>query len=123
MSEQEKKAVQAFNGEREQGKMLRGFFEQMFYEFQALSRKKPNSVVNRYKVERINRVLKPLKEMMKEEEYACFLETIEEPEETENPDGTVTLKGRTYSDVALMMTQFKSALNRWAAAAVIGKES
>ena len=63
-------------------------------------------------MERLNRVLKPLMEIMKEEAYAALLEEIPMPEEREE-DGQVYLVGLTYSDVALMMTQFKGAVNRF----------
>ena len=113
MTEQEKTAVHDCVNEREYGLMLRDFFEQMFFEFQIQSRKKPNSVVSEYKVERLNRVLIPLMDMMKGEKYAMFLEEIPIPETTEDGDGQETTTGLTYSDAALMMTQFKGAVNRF----------
>lgn len=113
MSNEEKDKVQGFENEREYGLMLRDFFEQLFFEFQMMSRKKPNSVVNEYKVERLNRILKPLMDMMREEAYAGFLEEIPIPDVSEDENGTKTMKGLTYSDVALMMTQFKGAVNRF----------
>ena len=113
MTNQEKEAVQGYASEREYGLMLRDFFEQMFFEFQIQSRKKPNSVVSEYKVERLNRVLVPLMDMMKGEQYAMFLEEIPMPETTEDKNGQKTTTGLTYSDAALMMTQFKGAVNRF----------
>ena len=113
MTEQEKTAVHDCVNEREYGLMLRDFFEQMYFEFQIQSRKKPNSVVSEYKVERLNRVLIPLMDMMKGEKYAMFLEEIPIPETTEDGDGQETTTGLTYSDAALMMTQFKGAVNRF----------
>ena len=113
MTEEEKTAVNDYANEREYGLMLRDFFEQMFFEFQIQSRKKPGSVVSEYKVERLNRILKPLMEMMKGERYAAFLEEIPMPETTEDGNGQKTTTGLTYSDVALMMTQFKGAVNRF----------
>ena len=113
MTNEEKDTVQEFANEREYGLMLRDFFEQLFFEFQIMSRKKPNGVVNEYKVERLNRVLKPLMDMMREETYAGFLEEIPVPEVHEDENGMKTTKGLTYSDVALMMTQFKGAVNRF----------
>ncbi len=112
MTEQEKTAAQQYLDEREYGLMLRDFFDQLFFEFQMQSRKKPNSVVNEYKVERLNRVLKPLRQLMQGETYAAFLEEIPVPEIREDVNGKKTT-GLTYSDVALMMTQFKSAVNRY----------
>ena len=113
MTNEEKDTVQEFANEREYGLMLRDFFEQLFFEFQIMSRKKPNGVVNEYKVERLNRVLKPLMDMMREETYAGFLEEIPIPEVHGDENGMKTTKGLTYSDVALMMTQFKGAVNRF----------
>ena len=86
MPEQEKAAAQQYADEREYGLILRDFFDQLFFEFQMQSRKKPNSVVNEYKVERLNRVLKPLRKMMQGETYAAFLEEIPAPEIKEDTD-------------------------------------
>ena len=113
MTEEEKKNAQDYADERENGLMLRDFFEQLFFEFQMMSRKKPNGVVNEYKVERLNRVLRPLLEMMKGEKYATFLEEIPMPQVKTTKDGEGIKTGLTYSDVALMMTQFKGAVNRF----------
>ena len=113
MTEKEKKAAQDCENEREYGLMLRDFFDQLFFEFQTQSRKKPNSVVNEYKVERLNRILRPLMEMMRTEAYASFLEEIPAPSTKTAEDGKEILAGLTYSDVALMMTQFKGAVNRY----------
>ena len=113
MTEEEEKLVQEYTEEREHGLMVRDFFEQMYFEFQGLARKKPNSVVNLFKVERINQVTGMLKEMMKGEEYAMFLEEIPEPEETENEDGTIIRTGLTYSDVAMILTRYKTAEKRF----------
>ena len=93
--------------------MVRDFFDQLFFEFQIMSRKRPNDVVNENKVKRINKVLEPAMEMMKENPYAGFLELIPEPEELKTDDGKTILTGMSYSDVALLLTQFKGALNRF----------
>lgn len=93
--------------------MLRDFFDQLYYEFQMMSRKNPEGVVNLNKVRRINRILEPLAEMMKDEEYARFLELIPEPEEKETKDGQTMLAGMSYGDTALLMTQFRSAVTRY----------
>ena len=113
MSEEEKENIARYEQERNRGLMLRDFFDQMFYEFQMMSRKNPGAVVNKYKAEVLNRVLKPLTEMMKEEEYAAFIQEIPLPEETENEDGEKAARGLTYSDVALMLTQYRGAVNRF----------
>ena len=93
--------------------MLKDFFDQLFFEFQIMSRKKGSSIVNENKVKRINKVLEPIMEMMKDKPYAVFLELIPEPEMVEKGDGETVITGMSYSDVALLMTQFKGALNRY----------
>ena len=72
-----------------------------------------NSIVNENKVKRINKVLEPIMEMMKDKPYAVFLELIPEPETHETEAGETVTTGMSYSDVALLMTQFKGALNRY----------
>ena len=113
MTENEKEAVQAYATEREHGLMLRDFFDQLFYEFQAMSRKNPETVVNENKVKRLNRVLEPLMKMLKDEEEAQFLELIPEPETQKGEDGQTVTTGMSYGDVILLLTQFKSAVNRF----------
>ena len=108
MSTEGKASVESYEAERDYRFTLREFFDQLFYEFQKMSRKNPEGIVNEYKVKRLNSVLQPLMEMMKDEEYAQFLELIPEPE----AEGR-TAAGMSYGDVALLMTQFKSALTRY----------
>ena len=74
-------ALRKWNEDRAWGRMLRDFFEKTYYEFQALNRKNPNEVVNAEKVRRLNMILEPLMEMMKDEPYAMYLMLIPEPTE------------------------------------------
>lgn len=104
--------LEAYEEEQQRQYMLRDLFLALFYEFQSMSRKNPGGIVNADKVRRLNRVLEPLAEMMKGEMSAEYLETIPEPQEETGKDGTVKIvSGKTYSDVALLMTQFKSAVS------------
>lgn len=82
------------------------FFDGIYHEFKQQTRKKADEPVNRYKAESINRILAPLKEMMKEEEYACFLGLIETEAEKAGD-------GMSYSDVMLLLTQYKTALGKY----------
>ena len=109
----EKTRIENYETERERMFMLRDFFEQLFFEFQIMSRKRGNSIVNANKVKRMNKVLGPLMEMMSGEAYAGFLELIPEPEVRTKEDGSTELTGMSYSDVALLMSQFKGAVNRF----------
>lgn len=113
MTDQEKEMLENYDEEREQQFMLRDFFDQLFFEFQIMSRKRPGFVVNENKVRRINKVLEPVIEMLKNEAYAGFLELIPEPEIQKAEDGSSVLTGMSYSDVSLLLTQFKGALNRY----------
>ena len=113
MNTEEKASTENYETEREYRFTLREFFDQLFYEFQKMSRKNPEGIVNENKVKRLNSVLQPLLEMMKDEEYAQFLELIPEPETQETKEGKTIITGMSYGDVALLMTQFKSALTRY----------
>ena len=81
------------------------FFTGMYNEFRLQTRKKADEAINRYKAENINKVLRPLLEMMKGEEYAELLGLIESGE-----DGETEM---TYSDAMLLLTQYKSALAKY----------
>ena len=81
------------------------FFTGLYNELRQQARKKGDEPVNRYKTENINKVLRPLLEMMKNEEYAEMLGLIETGENGETE--------MTYSDVILLMTQYKSALSKY----------
>jgi hypothetical protein len=82
------------------------FFDGIYHEFKQQTRKKADDPVNRYKAENINKVLKPLKEMMREEEYAGFLGLIE------TGDGEKE-EGMSYGDVMILLTQYKTALGKY----------
>ena len=113
MKETDKSLIETYSADREHDFMLKDFFDQLFFEFQIMSRKKGGNIVNENKVKRINKVLEPIMEMMKDQPYAIFLELIPEPEMIETEDGETVMIGMSYSDVALLMTQFKGALNRY----------
>ena len=82
------------------------FFDGIYHEFKQQTRKKADEPINRYKAESINKILQPLQEMMKDEAYAGFLGLIE----TEEENGE---EGMSYSDVMILLTQYKSALGKY----------
>ena len=104
MNEEQERAAEAYEQEQPRYMTLRELFDQMYYEFQIQSRRKPDEKVNPYKVRKINSILEPLREMMAGEEYAQYLDLAGE-------DGEAG--GRTYSDVALLLTQYKGAMKRF----------
>ena len=81
------------------------FFTGLYNEFKQQTRRKADEPINRYKAESINKVLLPLKEMMKGEEYAELLGLISTAE-----DGEESLN---YGDVMILLTQYKSALTKY----------
>ena len=115
MSNEELVKARDYEKIRGEYRMLNSLFEQLYYEFQIMAHRSPHYVVNAYKMRQINKVLDPLREIMKEEVYARFLEKLEEPEMVTDPDGNEKLTGLDYSDVALALTQYRGAMTRFAA--------
>lgn len=129
MNEEQKTAARNYEKDKKQFVMLRELFDQMYYEFQLQSRRKPDDPVNPYKIRKINSILEPLKELMGNEEYGQYLDLIDNSEsgiqnseliagakqgqQTGNGTNGDTCNGRTYSDVALMLTQYKGAMKRF----------
>ena len=81
------------------------FFDALYYEFRSQAKKRPDSLVSRYKAESLNRVLAPLKEMMEEEDYVGLLGLIGAGDGEEG--------GMSHSDAMILMTQYKSALAKY----------
>ena len=133
MTGTERKTAEAYEAVSKEFWMLCGMFDQLYFEFQIQAHRNPKDVVNAYKIQRINKVLVPLKRLMAGEDYASFLEIPEEPrevpeealvttafdpadgdlEEQSVRSGKTKLVGLDYSDVALLLTQYKGATNRF----------
>ena len=95
--------------EREQFDLLSGMLTRLAAEIETLSKKQPDGLVNRFKVEQINRVLRPLREIMKNEPSSVFLDLVAEIEAN-------TDKSRnSYSDVAVILSQFREACGEYRA--------
>lgn len=92
--------------------MLRSLFNEMYTEIDEMKKKKPDGVVNAFKVERIIRVLRPLYEIMKNEPYISYLELIQEPKEEKAGRSSVE-SGLTYSDVMLVLSQYRSGISQF----------
>lgn len=115
--EAQEKAIRNYTTKREREKMLRTFFDHAYFEFLTQSRRTPENPVSWEKVKRINRILRPLMKIMEGEEYAQFLELIPEDavcSETDEAKETRNCsEGLTCSDVALMLTIFKTAVDQY----------
>ena len=102
---------QTDSADREQFDLLSGLLTRLASEIADLSKKQPDGLVNTFKVGQINRVLRPLKEIMENEPSTEFLDLGMEPDAEAKPD-----KSRnTYSDVALILSQFREACGEYRA--------
>lgn len=93
--------------DREQFDLLSGMLTRLASEITELSKKQPDGLVNAFKVGQINRVLKPLKEIMADEPSAIFLDLVAEVEEKANKSRN------SYSDVAVILSQFREACGEY----------
>mgnify|MGYP001094737875 CR=1 FL=1 len=94
--------------DREKFDLLSGLLVALAEEISILSKKQPDGLINTFKVGQINRVLRPLKEIMSEPSTA-FLDVLLEPESDSKTD-----KSRnTYSDAAVILSQFRKACGEY----------
>ncbi len=93
--------------DREQFDLLSGMLTRLASEIADLSKKQPDGLVNSFKVGQINRVLKPLKEIMADEPSAAFLDLVEEVEDRAEKSRN------SYSDVAVILSQFREACGEY----------
>ncbi len=135
MTAKERTAAENYEATSNDFWMLSCMFDQLHFEFQIQAHRNPHFVVNAYKIQRINKVLVPLKRLMEGKPYGAFLEIPEEPQEVVEEELLVTtgvdqadgdfedqpvrtrktkLVGLDYSDVALLLTQYKGAMTRFA---------
>ena len=115
MTARERKAADNYESVRKEFRMLSSLFDQLYYEFQILAHKSPHLPVNEFKIRRINKILEPLRQLMANEPYSAFLETLEEPQTVSGKDGEEILAGPDYSDAAIVLTQYKGAMTRFSA--------
>lgn len=79
--------------------LLLPLLHSLYNEMQELSKKKPDTPLNTYKVKVINRVLEPIKELLQYEDTAPFLDVL------------IADDMPTNSDVVLIMSQYIRAMN------------
>ena len=135
MTAKERMTAENFEAMRNDFWMLNCMFEQLYFEFQIQAHRNPHFVVNAYKIQRINKILVPLKRLMEGKPYGAFLEIPPEPVEVPDNEPLITtaldpadgspeeqrlrsgktkLVGLDYSDIALLLTQYKGAMTRFA---------
>lgn len=82
----------------DQFELLHPLLQATYFELQELSKKKPESPLNTYKVKTINRVIEPLKELLKDEPVFGYLDVL------------ISDDLPTNSDVVLILSQYKKAM-------------
>lgn len=98
-----KKAEQSLptNADVDQFLMLRELVTGLYEEMKDLTRKSSKETLNEFKIKSLNRVLIPLKELLKEQPTAMFLDTLEEDSLPTN------------SDVVIVLSQYLSAMKKY----------
>jgi len=91
-------------------KQYRDFFNELFYEMKSQSRGRLEVIVPGYQAEAVNKVLEPLRELMKDERYGELLEMISMPEEDEEGKA---VGGMSYGNAMILLCQYKTALGRY----------
>lgn len=85
----------------EKFEMLEELANSMYMEIKAFSSKKPDDLLNKFKVKNINRVLSQLKEVLSNEPTSEFLDLLDEESLPTN------------SDVIIILGQFKAAMKQF----------
>ena len=75
----------------------------MYSELQELSKKKPDATISKSKIQVINRLLRDIQEILKNEDQAKYLDLLVEDDLPQ------------YSDVVLMLSQFVAAMTAYRA--------
>lgn len=87
--------------EVQQYEMLEKLLASIYKEFKEFSKKKPDELLNKFKVKNVNRVLEPIKEIMKREPTNVFLDLLDEDSLPSN------------SDTILIIGQFNAAMKQF----------
>ena len=75
------------------------------------AQRRPDDIINAYKVETLNEQLKEIQAYYQGSSYADFLKLIEMPD-TEEKDGKVYMTGMTYSDVDVLLAYYRLVLEQ-----------
>lgn len=89
------------NAEVNQFLMLRELVTGLYDEMKDFAKKSANEALNEFKIKSLNRVLSPLKELMKDQPTALFLDVLDE---TSLP---------TNSDVVIILSQYLTAMQNF----------
>lgn len=89
------------NAEVNQFLMLRELVTGLYDEMKDFAKKSANETLNEFKIKSLNRVLIPLKEVMKDQPTALFLDVLDESSLPTN------------SDVVIILSQYLSAMQKY----------
>jgi hypothetical protein len=81
--------------------MLEKLINSSYTEMKEFSKKKPDELLNKFKVTSLNRILDPIKQLLSNEPTASFLDLLDED--------TIP----SYSDSILIIAQFQSAMAQY----------
>lgn len=81
--------------------MLDKLIDSIAREMKEFSKKKPDEPLNKFKVKNINRILEPIKEILKDEPTSEFLDLLDDETLPSN------------SDAILIIGQFKASMNQF----------
>ena len=103
--------------------LLKNMLHAQRKEFDLLSSKKPNEQLNPMKIKMVNRVLEPLKEILRKEDSYKFLDTLQEDEMPTNSDvvliisqfemGISEFRDKYYREDEYKKDQFRHKVSRW----------
>jgi hypothetical protein len=110
MAKKEKEINQNLPSEADVNKyeMLEKLLASIYEEMKEFSKKKPDELLNKFKVKNVNRVLEPIKEIMKGEPTNDFLDILDEDSLPSNSDAILII-----GQFNAAMKQFKSKYYIW----------
>lgn len=89
------------NAEINQFLMLDELLKGLYGEMKDFAKKSPKDTLNEFKIKSLNRVLSPIKDLLKEQPTALFLDILEEASLPTN------------SDVVIILSQYLSAMKKF----------
>ena len=100
----------SYQKDRERLAILKQILNGILTAIRNQARKRPNDIVNTYKVNKINEILIEIRDKYKESDYLDLLDLMEEPKIVKDEDGEISITGTTYSDAEVMLSHYDTIL-------------
>ena len=100
------------NNRKADFELLLTFLVQQKAVLQAVTERRPNNVVSAFIIQGLNAVLQPLREIMQDELYACFLPPLEEPKAVGKGEDR-HLEGLTNLEVFMTLDRYETAARKY----------